>query len=234
MSRKPTAVSRSLAGIFLAIGIAGQAQATPVVYTSDFIADGDRSHFNGFESIPNDGVHFTGGSGPYTEDTISVRQVNGDPGNDIWVTSNFWSGFQGSRGWYPDGGDSGYTEITLAGGGDFQSVGFNYGSGFSFSNSILYELLDNGVVVLSGSAILTSCSGCGGPINYLGFSGAGFDTILLRDTGQGGGSVTDGTFQALAIDSIETQDVPEPGTLALLGTGLVGLAGFRRRRKAKP
>lgn len=216
-----------------ALAIAAPAQASIIVHTTDFINNGSRSHFNGFENIPNDGVSFTGGSGPYTEDTIQVTQANGDPGNDIWVTSSFWVGFEGAFGWYPNGGDNGYTTISLAGGGLFDSVGFNYGSGFFVPSNILYELLLNNVVVLSGSLPLTACSDCESGLNYLGFSGGGFDTVRLRDTGGGPGTVTDGTFQALAIDSIETlNEVPEPSTLALLALGLLSLFGMGLWRRS--
>jgi hypothetical protein len=42
-----------------------QAQAVPIVQTIDFINDGTRSHFNGFESISktNNGYFYTGGGG---------------------------------------------------------------------------------------------------------------------------------------------------------------------------
>ena len=231
--------SAGVLGALLALAIVGQAHAGPIVNTSDFINDGTRSHFNGFENIPNDGTFYTGGSGPYTEDTIQVQQINGNPGNSIWIDNSSWSGFEGSHAWYPNGGDHGYTSISLTGGINFQDVGFNYGSGGGTPTTILYQLLEGGVTVLSGSAPLTACDGCTSPINYLGFSGGGFDTIQIRDTLTGGTSVTDGSFQALQIDSIETQQgsaatsVPEPTTLALFGAGLAGLGALRRRRKAK-
>ena len=66
-------------------------------------------------------------------------------------------------------------------------------------------------------------------VNYLGFSNGGFDTIRLRDTTTGaGGTVTDGSFQALTIDNIET--IPEPSLLMLLGISVAGLLARRKRR----
>jgi hypothetical protein len=213
--------------------VAGErSQAAIITHFSDFIADGSRSHFNGFEAIPNNGSVYTGGNGPYTEDLISVAQINGDAPNDIYVGSGFWPGSQG-RIWYPNGGDQGYTTISLAGGGDFDSVGFNYGTGWNgFSVTLLFELLDNGGVVMSGSAALSTSSA-----NYLGFSGGGFDAIRLRDSISGGGMVTDGAIQALSIDGIETLDVsavPEPSSIVLIGIGSIvtGLGAIRRRRQA--
>ena len=233
MISRPNLALGCLGAALLAIVAISEAQAVPILHTSDFIADSNRSHFNDFESIPNDGTFFTGGSGPYNGDGISVTQMNGDTGNDIWVTYSWWPGTTGFQ-WYPNGGDSGYTAISLTGGGAFTDVGFNYGSGFTSSDlTILYELLNDGATVLSGSAFLSGSS-----VNYLGFSGGGFDTILVRDS-FGGGSVRDGSYQALAIDNIETQGsearggsaaVPEPSSIALFLAGLAGFAAMRRRK----
>lgn len=220
----------SMVAVSVLFTAAGQTTAAIIVHTSDFIADGSRSHFNGFEGMA---VNLYDGSVPYTEDTIRVVQVNGDAGNDIHTGDGFfWTGDAGSHQWYPTVGDHGYTMVSLAGGIDFQSVGFNYGTGGNTPLTILYDLLDNGSVVLSDSADLVST------VNYLGFSGGGFDTIRMRDTYRGaGGTVTDGSWQTLAIDNIETLDsaVPEPASLAIwsvIGLAGIGIGAWRRRRKA--
>jgi PEP-CTERM motif len=227
-------MKRSLGIVCLLAAFPATARAI-TVHIQDVIGVGSRTAFNGFESIPNDGVFFTG-SFPYTEDGISVAQVNGEGPGDIWVKclACFGGQFDGAFSWYPSAGDSGYTRITHLSGGDFSTIGFTTGLGALFArSSIDFELLDDGVSVLTGSIP--------GTLGYLGFSGGGFDEIRVR-----GFPISSPTLNVLALDSIEEAavpepgptptptpaptptPVPEPGTMALLGFALAGLGVGRQ------
>jgi hypothetical protein len=224
--------------------------ATPIVHTTDFIPDNARTHFNGFEAIPNstlppftpEASFYTGGNGPYVEGGISVRQVNGDDGNDIWVNVGMGGVYEGSRAWYPNGGTqrNSYAEITMADGSDFSNVGF-YVSDGGWATKIYFDLLSNGVSVLSGS-VTPPPQWSYFIFGYLGFSGGGFDTIRVRDNPPTwpdeyrGTNVYDG-YTTLMLDAIEVggtgapASVPEPGAALTLGLGLAALQFVRRGGK---
>jgi hypothetical protein len=205
------------------------------VYTIDFIDDAHRTNFNSFEGLPATPPLV---AGLYIEDGVRVEQMP-FPNNTI-NTRWWWSGSpsdpkppDGLRSWYPSGGDEGYTRITRADGSDFFNVGFMRGSGqpgFDAPGvgSLLYQLYNNGGLVLSGAVPHTQLG------QYLGFSGGGFDEIRVRD-GQVAvvTSFYDGTRNALALDAIELS-APEPCSASLLTTAILSLLlnQWRRWRRA--
>jgi hypothetical protein len=175
----------------------------------------------------------SGSSLPYPTtpfDGFSMQQVNGRP-NGIWTTYN--SGGGDGKGWYPNGGDFGYTQISLQNGQTFDSASLFVGSGFGTGSFFLaYELLNNSTSVASGVL-----SGHTIPFQWLSITGGGFDTIRLRDGYVSSISFLDGNPNALAFDKINAtveqtaQSVPEPFTI--IGTLIGGTAALRMRKKLK-
>ncbi len=88
--------------------------------------------------------------------------------------------------------------------------------------------------VLVGSFLVPDCGYCGtemeasGTFTFASLEGDGTYalSIVLAQTVPPG----DGSYAFLAPGSATLQGTPEPGTLALLGSGVIGLAGWIRRK----
>lgn len=216
------------------------------VHVSDFIPNAERTNFNGFEDVPFIST-LNQSRVQYEEGGILVTQVNeiitSYPPS---VASTFMTpGFEGSKSWYANGGDYGYTSIKMADGSDFQRVGFLRGSGMVDETAVRYvyfELWEGSQKVQSG--VLGSF---GYRSSYIGFSGGGFNEIRIGDYGYsnidhfgngdpwqlGGNGAGSLTYNALAIDSIEVAAVPEPATLIQLALGLALVTGLTMRRRSQ-
>lgn len=214
--------------LLVLIFMSGVVNATPIIHSSDFINDASRDHFNSFDDTKG---AYLDVADVYIEDGIQVQQINGDKGKDIWTTFNP-IGLDGDYGWYPNGGDHGYTAISLESGLDFGDVGFLIGSGFRPPSFVYYELWNDGSLLLAGKVAHQRA------FHYLGFSGGGFDQILLRDAYDSAPhSVADGSFNALTIDAIEVAGIstyrnanfPEPQSIALMLLAFLGMRLVKNR-----
>jgi hypothetical protein len=87
----------------------------------------------------------------------------------------------------------------------------------AYSNGLIIQTLDVGTYTLSGAACCT-------PIEQVRDGSVSFNgsaPFTLNVASENGAATT------------ATSTVPEPGTWALMGTGLLGLAGVARRRRAQ-
>lgn len=85
----------------------------------------------------------------WSQQGIRATQVGGNPANGLWMAAGF--GF-GDRAWYPDGGDDGWTRLTLDSGENFNAISFFGGSGWLNPPQTLYfELADEGRSLASRS-----------------------------------------------------------------------------------
>ena len=126
--------------------------------------------------------------------------------------------------------------ISAVGGGVFSLLGFDIGELFQgmpatwSSNIQVTGFLSGGGTFVSSFFLDGVHDGSGGAVDMQAFSPAGFANLTSATFASlsGGGF----TLDNVNVVAGATTNVPEPGTLALLGLGLAGLLSARRRRAA--
>ena len=207
-------------------------------YTGELKARSDHSGLGVYVEWSQD-INATGISGSTQTVAAGARigdtlVVSGGSGSGtLWIPIDL-SGSDSSF-----GGATAYGSLTAGGAGHFITGGgpVSYVEG---PGEYTYELtFVFGVPVSMGLELIATIFGIGtsegdfsgGISDY--FSSADFLPFIVFDST--GGAVADATvFSTSGFEyPVGALDVPEPSTLALVATGILGLAAIRRRRKAK-
>lgn len=158
----------------------------------------------------------------YQEDGMWIT-VNKQAFQEFDPSHGHGGGFSGGF-HYPSGGANGATSISMVNGSVMGSISMTLGDGFGGPDTYYhYWAYLGGNLVNDGWGTHTS----GDMFNYVG----SFDMFRI-------GAISDGQqqnlgpddFQAVAIDNVRTDVVPEPASMTVLALGLAAVA---RRRRSK-
>jgi PEP-CTERM motif len=131
-----------------------------------------------------------------------------------------------------NGFGNGPSPLTIAFASGVSSVGFEIQDNFFGSFTATLGVFNGANLLFSLTLPGVSNSNMDGSALFMGvgdLTGANITSILITDVGAGGPN----DFAIDAVSLTQASTVPEPGSLALLGTGLLGVAGAVRRKMAR-
>lgn len=173
-----------------------------------------------------------------TYNSLAIDMVTFTADDKTFQIGNAYSGSYNTSGQYLENTSTGFSAIIFSFSASVDAFGFNLGGSDTTWTLTAYDSSDNPLESYNIPALNSSNSGD--------FFGLAVNDIAYATLGQNG-SLGQLSFLGLAglglnltdeifIDnfSYKTQSpVPEPATMLLLGSGLVGLAGFRRKFRRK-
>ncbi len=212
--------SRFLASALLAVAAFGAGVASATTVTFEDVASGILPL-----PISSTGFQFTGaglvGVTPDGSDCGPLCSANGSqrvliPGSIFGAVAITMSRIDAAT----------FALVALDGAEMFSGIAENDAARIDYVGYLAAMVVTSGFLTLDGIN-----DGPGGVADFqtFGISGVMVDRIVFSGSGGTNGN------NAFALDNLVTLDntVPEPGTLAVVGLGLVGLAAVRRRRPAR-
>ena len=234
-----------LATGFFLLGIVSMAYAVPVTFFGEDRGLGEQSTVNRLTEYPNataaQTAFYSNLTGISTEDFegFGAGDYVADFGGGLTATISGGTLQSGANnvGRFPISGNQywensqNFSLIFSEGISAFGFYGVDIGD---FNGQVVLDLYD-GATLVNSLNIGNTIGIAGGSVLYFGFYDLvnTYTSIVFNNTAAGTDYFGFDDFTIGRLENVTPQPVPEPGTLLLLGSGLAGLALYRRRSMNK-